>query len=47
MFELDGTYWLKFGYSSEDVKQAEDSGEEAGFVIGITGLTNIFVTVLI
>jgi hypothetical protein len=47
MFELDGNYWLKFGYSSEAITESENAGEEAGMVLGMTGLTNLFITILI
>jgi hypothetical protein len=47
MYELDGDYWLSFGYNSEDAEITETAGEDAALVIGITGLTDLFIAVLI
>ena len=47
MYELDGDNWLSFGYNSEEAEQIDNAGEEAAMVIGITGLTDLFIVILV
>ena len=47
IFELDGEFWLTFGYDASELAASEELGSNAALVLGVTGATDIFVTFLI